>query len=76
MEASTFYSEILPLQEKLDTAEKKLELHTRALAALLALVTGKPLMTDELEGLLKELGFVPISPLLVGAAGMPPKAPS
>lgn len=43
------------------------ELQRRALCTLLALVTGKPVMTDELEGLLKELGFVPVSPLLMPA---------
>lgn len=50
---------------------KELDLQRRALCTLLALVTGKPVMTDELEALLKELGFVPISPLLMPATGMP-----
>jgi len=51
----------------LPAVQKELELQRRALCTLLALVTGKPVMTDELEGLLKELGFVPVSPLLMPA---------
>ena len=50
---------------------KELDLQRRALCMLLALMTGQPVMTDEIKGLLDELGFVPISPLLVPATGMP-----
>ena len=50
---------------------KELDLQRRALCTLLALVTGQPVMTDEIKALLDELGFVPISPLLMPATGMP-----
>ncbi len=49
-------------------AQDELVLHRRALRTLLALITGQPIMTDALQALLKELGHVPVSPLLVPGA--------
>ncbi len=68
MEASTFFIEIAAVHEKLDALQRELDLHRRALCTLLALITGQPIMTDALQALLKELGHVPVSPLLVPGA--------
>ena len=59
------------LGEDVRALKSTLELQKRAVCMLLALMTGQPVMTDEIKGLLDELGFVPISPLLVPATGMP-----
>lgn len=61
----------IDLATYLDAIAKEQELHRRGICMLLALITGQPVMTDEIKGLLDELGFVPISPLLVPATGMP-----
>ncbi len=71
VEAATFFVEVAAVHEKLDATQKALELQKRTVCMLLALITGQPVMTDEIKGLLDELGFVPISPLLVPATGMP-----
>lgn len=56
------------LAAHLDVIEDQLVLHRRALCTLVALITGQPIMTDALQALLKELGHVPVSPLLVPGA--------
>ena len=56
------------ISQQIDAIEDELVLHRRALCTLVALITGQPIMTDALQALLKELGHVPVSPLLVPGA--------
>ena len=67
MELSPLASEHLILAH-INELRVQVDLHTRALCTLLALITGQPIMTDALQALLKELGHVPVSPLLVPGA--------
>lgn len=67
-EGTAYEANLLQLRSELQDLKGSLDLHQRALCTLVALITGQPIMTDALQALLKELGHVPVSPLLVPGA--------